>query len=288
MPTDSDNGIDVETYDEPRWPTWLKAVAARVDELLADAFVSGRFLAKLWEWATELANKGPTGGSPDEFHIHHNREVKILPIRHTSVAEKYAALAAIHHEVADDADQPRKIESGDILDASSDSERLVCVSYEILCSQVSELGDQGERVERALKEVEQDLREAGWRGEPNEDKTEAGDTTPIGASAGEQPARNDSSNARPSAEPGPEMGDLGAGDPWPPVGNVAVSTITHGAKYKKNGKNPARTTIQQWEKRESVAKAYHPQSNEVAYPQEWVSRHWNKWSPRQPQRNTPT
>lgn len=94
-----DDGIDFETYDEPQWPTWLEAVAARVDELLADPFVSARFLVMVREWAIELDRKGSTADSPDRFRIYHHREVNISPNQRTSLAAKYGQLAAIHHEV---------------------------------------------------------------------------------------------------------------------------------------------------------------------------------------------
>ena len=89
------------------------------------------------------------------------------------------------------------------------------------------------------------------------------------------------------ADEGQRLRNLRAGakrpsSQWPPSGHVAVTTIQHDDRYKKNGTNPARTSILRWEDRGSVTKLYHPKSNEVAYPDDWVSKHWNAWSPRQP------
>ena len=72
------------------------------------------------------------------------------------------------------------------------------------------------------------------------------------------------------------------------LGEVRIGDRVDADEYEKDGKNPPRTTIQQWESKDPVDKVYCPQSREVAYPRAWVTAHWNAWSPRQTKRNTST
>ncbi len=71
----------------------------------------------------------------------------------------------------------------------------------------------------------------------------------------------------------------------PPLGYVGVKTICSDERFRKNGKNPARTTIHAWIKcgqrtgiPVSVLKA--PDSQEVHVPENWVMDQISTWNPR--------
>lgn len=67
---------------------------------------------------------------------------------------------------------------------------------------------------------------------------------------------------------------------WPPPGYIGVKAITTALKYRKNGKNPPRSTIQRWvaaEKPRSTKRD--PETGECFYPESWVDRRWKRWMP---------
>lgn len=79
----------------------------------------------------------------------------------------------------------------------------------------------------------------------------------------------------------PSMGSAGVVSWTPPPGFVGVKRILHDATYRKEGKNPSRSTIQQWERKEQPPKRERdPQSGEIYFPKDWVDKHWKKWKPR--------
>lgn len=73
----------------------------------------------------------------------------------------------------------------------------------------------------------------------------------------------------------------------PPEGYVGAKQISTAPRFQKKGKNPPRTTLQEWEKRSSKSKSpIHvvkaPDSNECYYPEAWVHEQIQQWNPRQP------
>jgi hypothetical protein len=73
---------------------------------------------------------------------------------------------------------------------------------------------------------------------------------------------------------------------WQPkAGYIGVKTICTDARFRKNGKNPPRSTIEVWMKRAQrirkpvkVVKA--PDSGEVHLPEVWVLKQVKRWNPR--------
>ena len=71
----------------------------------------------------------------------------------------------------------------------------------------------------------------------------------------------------------------------PPTGYVGVKTVARDRRFRKNGKNPPRTTIQEWirraEQRGSPVKVIRaPDSKEVHLPEKWVHEQIALWHPR--------
>jgi hypothetical protein len=67
----------------------------------------------------------------------------------------------------------------------------------------------------------------------------------------------------------------------PPADYVGVKTILQDRRFRKDGKNPPRTTIQQWERDHSPpARVADPASGEIYLPETWVDERWKEWSPR--------
>lgn len=75
--------------------------------------------------------------------------------------------------------------------------------------------------------------------------------------------------------------------PWePPDGFVGTKTITSDPRFRKHGKNPPRTTIDQWyqdavKRGEPPERHYAPDSREVYLPLRWVTERIASWHPRQ-------
>ena len=73
---------------------------------------------------------------------------------------------------------------------------------------------------------------------------------------------------------------------WKPSpGFVGVKTIGMAERFRKNGENPPRTTIDVWISRAenqgtAVTKEYAPDSNEVHLPEAWVLEQIKQWNPR--------
>ncbi len=71
----------------------------------------------------------------------------------------------------------------------------------------------------------------------------------------------------------------------PPSGYVGAKTICSHERFRKNGKNPPRTTVHAWIKRsrdtdEPVDVVKSPDSHEVHIPEDWVADHIRTWNPR--------
>ncbi len=71
----------------------------------------------------------------------------------------------------------------------------------------------------------------------------------------------------------------------PPEGYVGTKTITLDQRFRKDGKNPPRTTIDAWyaaAKRagQAPAKAHDPSTHELFLPESWVHERMATWSPR--------
>ncbi|MCH8969898.1 MAG: hypothetical protein IIA66_12365 [Planctomycetes bacterium] len=66
----------------------------------------------------------------------------------------------------------------------------------------------------------------------------------------------------------------------PPEDHVRVSAIQADEEYQKNGKNPSRTTIQQWENRDHPLVVRDPATNESCFLKSWVFDCIKKWNPR--------
>lgn len=83
--------------------------------------------------------------------------------------------------------------------------------------------------------------------------------------------------------PPPDVADkTNVNAPWsPPAGYVGSKTIEHDERFRKNGKNPPRTTLQLWQNRSRDLKMVQdPASNENYYPEEWVREQIKLWHPR--------
>ena len=79
----------------------------------------------------------------------------------------------------------------------------------------------------------------------------------------------------------------------PPPGFVGRKTICQDAGFRKNGKNPAPSTIDVWVKRaEADGQApeiiQDPATRENHYPSDWIKSQIDRWSPRPSKRNTST
>lgn len=108
-----------------------------------------------------------------------------------------------------------------------------------------------------------------------------------------QPAadQSDESSSEPIAEP-PESGIRHAVEEthvpsrWqPPKGYVGSKTILSHERFRKGGKNPSRSTLQEWENRsnsseDQVQRVVAPDSGEVFFPEAWVQDQMKRWHPR--------
>jgi len=70
-----------------------------------------------------------------------------------------------------------------------------------------------------------------------------------------------------------------------PPGYVGTKTICHGDEFRKNGKNPAPSTIQRWVDRASregnpVKVVPARDTHENHYPREWIMKQLERWNPR--------
>ena len=126
-----------------------------------------------------------------------------------------------------------------------------------------------------------------------ESKTATTDPPPEAAEPAEGP-QDPTAEGGPTQETGTGRGadasrrDVDHRKAWePPEGYVRVSTIQGDEEYQKDGKNPPRTTIQQWETRDRPDIVQDPATTENCYPKGWVSECMKKWSPRK-QRKTST
>jgi hypothetical protein len=69
--------------------------------------------------------------------------------------------------------------------------------------------------------------------------------------------------------------------PWePPAGYVSVSDIMSKPEFRKDGKNPPRTTIQKWADTDGMEAVKAPDTQECHYPREWAKGHVKTWNPR--------
>jgi hypothetical protein len=69
---------------------------------------------------------------------------------------------------------------------------------------------------------------------------------------------------------------------WKPKpGYVGTKTIcSNDGRYQKHGKNPPRTTLQQWQDRDTPDIDRDPASGQVYYPESWVLQCISTWNPR--------
>ncbi len=75
----------------------------------------------------------------------------------------------------------------------------------------------------------------------------------------------------------------------PPEGYVGAKDILLDARFKKGGKNPPRSTLQDWERRSKKSKSpvrveKAPDTKECYYPEAWIFEQIRAWNPR---RSTP-
>ncbi|NLX21651.1 MAG: hypothetical protein GXY55_08255 [Phycisphaerae bacterium] len=69
--------------------------------------------------------------------------------------------------------------------------------------------------------------------------------------------------------------------PWiPPPGYVGVKTICNDARFRKNEKNPPRTTIDVWLKSDKLVVHKDPATQEVHVPESWILDRISRWTPR--------
>ena len=78
-----------------------------------------------------------------------------------------------------------------------------------------------------------------------------------------------------------------------PAGFVGRKTICYDQRFRKQGKNPAPTTIDAWvksaeQKGAPIKIEKDPANSENHYPEDWIMGRIAVWSPRSPKRNTPT
>ncbi|HUU98418.1 MAG TPA: hypothetical protein VM487_22010 [Phycisphaerae bacterium] len=67
----------------------------------------------------------------------------------------------------------------------------------------------------------------------------------------------------------------------PPKGYVSTTNIKHDDEFRKDGKNPSRTTIEKWQERDPPKKIVKdPATGENWYPRTWAMKHVKAWSPR--------
>lgn len=67
----------------------------------------------------------------------------------------------------------------------------------------------------------------------------------------------------------------------PPPGYVGVKEICNSERFRKSGKNPPRTTVAEWEKRDSdVSRVTARDTSEVYLPESWVIQKIAVWNPR--------
>jgi hypothetical protein len=67
----------------------------------------------------------------------------------------------------------------------------------------------------------------------------------------------------------------------PPAGSVGAKTVCQDARFRKQGKNPSRSTIQRWERKARGGRVgSDPRSGEIYYAEKWVEDRWGEWNPR--------
>lgn len=145
------NTIDIEPE---RWPEWLRTVAIRVDELIADSEVLDRWREMLREWKVEKDARAPRvdDGGMRDFGV------ELLPLRRMSTSEKYATLAAIHDEICESVKRIDPWASHKPLRSTGIPKAKAGIAFTVLRRRVRELNDSSrKRIEETLHDVEQDL-----------------------------------------------------------------------------------------------------------------------------------
>jgi len=66
----------------------------------------------------------------------------------------------------------------------------------------------------------------------------------------------------------------------PPAGYVSVQKIMSDERFRKNGKNPQRSTIQRWMETRGTKVVKHPHKHLVHVPEEWAHEQIERWTPR--------
>ncbi|MHC4698285.1 MAG: hypothetical protein ACYTFA_16255 [Planctomycetota bacterium] len=147
--------------DDP--PGWLVDVAVRVDELVSQTEGMQRFRDMIRQQTADHAARDPLPPTYPDGQIRYN-PVELLPIRETSLAEKYATLAAIHDVVCQrtqeinpwPVDADKEYESGDY------SMSIAGTTFSVLCSKVKDVSaDDRAQIERCLHVVHADMRGDG-------------------------------------------------------------------------------------------------------------------------------
>ena len=174
---------DYDYCDEPRLPCsippWLEAIAIRVDELVSEEANRKHFAEMLRQWSDEHGKRPSKEG------------VQVLPRRAMTLPEKYAALAAIHDQICEEA---KSLDLWGIRRKSKNLSRTkIGVRYAALAKRVENISDQDqERLEQVLADVEADraakLSEKGPEGRRGD--SDAGlHQTGVASDPGAQPSR---------------------------------------------------------------------------------------------------
>jgi len=167
------------------FPSWLKGVAIRVDELVANDGVRARFRSQLRVWAEEVEEQ-------------RGEALRLLSVRNMATAEKYAALCAIHDVVCEGA-KPLSLWRGR---RGSFKRTKSAMPFVMIRSQVGDLSDEDRTcIEVLLTEVERDVADSGRKDVP------AG--TRRAVPSGPQPSGDsDSSPGVPPAAPSRAVSDV--------------------------------------------------------------------------------